>query len=503
MKPNRRLKMVGIPVAGAVLVVAVIAWVTGGRRTADGYTSADADPIGVPRLTADFSVPISTQDNGSGGIIAYDLTGDGKIDFLISQPGVVTAVSATGETLWRREADIQVTGQSERFGLPGWHAPGVQAADIDGDRKVEVLYLSRNGLLTVVDGETGTLIHERLVDAPEEAARWEHLAVADFRGTGERDVLLQATNNDGYRLGRFIAAYALDDLLYAKRPRPLWERSDFTAMAHSGARVADLDGDGRHEVISGDIVGPDGDLIYRLPLRGHVDGVQVADVRRELTGLEVVAVEEGAGPHELIKADVRGAWRLNQWLGPLFSNNRVFLFGVDGLIWQTNHENTEPQNSAVGDFRAAQSGLEIWCRSRHETNQQPFVFSAHGEPVSSYSIAQSAPAGWTAKGLEEIWAIHWTGGFDQLIAAKARHESGDVAILDPMTGEFLAQIPEQADRLYVADVIGDWREEIVVLAGDRLRIYSNPSPNPRPDHDSLWNQDHYKRAKMTWNYYNT
>jgi hypothetical protein len=55
----------------------------------------------------------------------------------------------------------------------------------------------------------------------------------------------------------------------------------------------------------------------------------------------------------------------------------------------------------------------------------------------------------------------------------------------------------------VADVSGDWREEIIVLNGDELHIYENPAPNPDPDRPSLWEQDHYHRSRLTWNYYST
>ena len=93
-------------------------------------------------------------------------------------------------------------------------------------------------------------------------------------------------------------------------------------------------------------------------------------------------------------------------------------------------------------------------------------------------------------------AIHWTGGETQLMAAKERHKSGDVCIVEPLTGRFVAHIREQADRLYVADVAGDWREEILVVNGNELHIYQNPEKNPRPDLPRLWDQQHYRRNKM-------
>jgi hypothetical protein len=136
-------------------------------------------------------------------------------------------VTASGARLWSKEVDVQVTGKAEREGLPGLHAPGVQAADIDGDGATEVLFLTKGGALSVVAGASGfERASVRLPAPPPEAERWEHLVVANFRGRGDRDLLLQATNAAGYRMGRFLAAYALDEL-------PAGRRGDIAAV---GAR---------------------------------------------------------------------------------------------------------------------------------------------------------------------------------------------------------------------------------------------------------------------------
>ena len=74
-------------------------------------------------------------------------------------------------------------------------------------------------------------------------------------------------------------------------------------------------------------------------------------------------------------------------------------------------------------------------------------------------------------------------------------------MFDGISGKFIQRFPEKADRLYVADVSGDWREEMIVLSGSELHIWHNPAPNPRPQRPRLWEQPHYRRAKMTYNYY--
>jgi hypothetical protein len=456
----------------SVLVVAVLAaepfvYVRGGVDVAYAEITPRVIGTGLP-----------DPDERIGGLITADLDGDGRWDFVITGPDRIGAVAASGARLWSKEADIQVTGQSENEGLPGLHAPGVQAADIDGDGAIEVLFLTRGGALYVLDGASGVeRAAVRLPAPPAEAERWEHLVVANFRGMGDRDLLLQATNAAGYRMGRFLAAYALDELLRdGAAAAPLWARDDFLANAHNGARIADLDGDGRHEVLGGDVIGPDGERLFRLPVEGHLDALFVADIRPDLPGLEVVALEEG-GPE------------------------RVFLYNHTGLIWEAHHDHQEPQNAAVGDFDADRPGLEIWCRSRYDRHQQPWVLDVRGQVIASYEMAEVAPKGWTVKGVEEIFTIHWTGGPQPQAVAKERHTAGDVALFDPLTGDFLWRLDEEADRLYVADVSGDWREEIIVLNGGELHIYENPAPNPDPNRPSLWEQDHYRRSKLTWNYY--
>ena len=186
-----------------------------------------------------------------------------------------------------------MTQQSEKYGLPGWHGPGVQVTDLNGDQKIEVLFLTKQDTLEIIDGMTGQSVRSVKLRGPVGAERWEHLVVASFRGLGDRNLLLQATNAKGYRMGRYLAAYALETSMREQNPRPLWTRDDFIANAHNGVRVADLDGDGRDEVLGPMIVGRTGKVLFQIPLRGHVDSLFVADVRSDIPGLEVVALEEG------------------------------------------------------------------------------------------------------------------------------------------------------------------------------------------------------------------
>jgi len=419
-----------------------------------------------------FKLDIPAEDEGVGGIIVADVDNDGLMDYLVTKPGHLAVHGHDGKPLWHQEIDIRVAGNSENRGLPGWHGPGVQAADVDGDGRTEVLFLTQDNTVHLVDGATGREKRAVTLPSPEGTERWEQLIVANFRGLGDRDLLLQATNKEGYRMGRYLAAYALEAL----DGPPLWQTDQYLGCAHNGARIADLDGDGKDEVAGATVIDDDGSLHRVLEPQGHLDSIFIYDVQPETPGLEIVALEEGGGNH-------------------------VFLFNMERLLWQTHHRHQEPQNAAVGRFDPARPGLQVWCRSRYDEHQKPFVFDSAGKLIADYAMDDVAPEGWTVKGVEVIWAIDWTGEEKQGAAAKERHESGDVAVFDPLTGAFLERFPEKADRLYVADVSGDWREELIVVSGNEVHIYHNPAPNPRPNQPRLWEQAPYRRSKQTWNYY--
>ncbi len=451
-----------------------------------------------------IQLDLPTEDKNIGGLITADVNNDSKKDFIITKPNHIAVYNHTGKKLWVKQIDIQVVGQSEKNGLPGWHGAGVQAADVDGDKKTEVLFLTKDKTLHIVQGNNGNIKRSIKLESPSGTERWEHLVVANFRGKGDRDLLLQTTNTKGYRMGRYLAAYAIDDLLKLKKPKPLWTRDDFLANAHSGARVADLNGDGKEEVLGGTIIAPDGKVLLKIPLKGHIDSLFVADVRPDIPGLEVVVQEEGGDNYKRV---IPG----NNFISNFGNNitnkltqeaNRVFLYNRDRLIWTTHYKHQEPQNAAVGDFDPSRPGLEIWNRSRYNEHQKPFVFDAQGKLIANYNMDDVAPKGWTNKGVEVIFTIDWTGEKRQLAAAKERHKSGDIGIFNPINGQFIHRFQEKTDRLYVADVSGDWREELIVLNGNQLRIYSNPQPNRNSGRPRLWSQPHYRRSKMTWNYYN-
>ncbi len=428
---------------------------------------------GISRQVISLDVP--APKDSAGGIIVADVNHDGKQDFLVTVPGHLAVYDNGGRKLWIEKTDLVVGGSSEGSGLPGHNGPGVAAGDVDGDGRCEVIFPTKEGRLRVLDGAGGKEEAGAKPPVPKGAARWEVAMIADFRGRGgDGDILLQATNERGYRTGRYLAAYTYQDLIGGKPP--LWATDQFVSCAHNAARLADIDGDGRDEVLGATVLSADGKLLTRAAeFRGHMDSVFVGDVLPSAPGLEVVLLEEGS--------------------------NYVQLIGGKGPIWRSDFRRQEPQNAAVGRFKPKSDEIFIWCRSRYNEHQKPFVFNSRGRKVFDYRMDDVAPAGWTASGVEVIHTIDWTGRRQQLACAKERHTSGDVCLFEPLSGKFVERLKQKADRLYVADVRGDWREEIIVLAGNKLHVYQNTAANPRPNEKRLWARRNYRRLKQCHNYY--
>ena len=437
------------------------------------------------------TIPISqfdTKELGTeGGLIAVDLDGDNQQEIVVTALGSIAAYSLADGLLWERSADLQLSYKTEYDGLPGTHSAGVQATDVDEDGEMEVLYMTRENTLEIVSGASGELKHR--VSLPAVSSRfnrWEHGIVANFSGEGDRDILLQAsqsTDRDDYIRDSVQAAFSLADLVANDADaQPLWKTDRFVSLSHGAARVADLNQDGRDEVVGASILGPTGKTLYQADVQNtsfpHIDSIAIDDIDPQRAGLEVVVPEESG-------------------------RERVILFDEKGEIWSDRHrsrsDDEDGDKVSVGNFDPNSAGLEMWFRGNNSAHFT--VLSARGELLADYRFADIKPQTWTEKGFEVIHCIRWTGEEKEYIVAKERHEAGDVGIFDALTGQLIAQYPAETERLYVADVVGDWREEIVVLEKGAIQVIENVAPNPDLERARLWEQPQYRRQKMTGNYY--
>lgn len=404
-----------------------------------------------------------------GGLFAHDLTGDGRMDFVVSSEGHLGAYDQSGKPLWLWRGPIRLFEYA--------HHPSAIAGDLDGDGRQEVAFLNDVHEIVVLDGSTGDPKNV-LRGLGEPVA----MAVANLRGAGDRDIVLQ------YDLTRLRAVRGEDG-------QTLWETAEYKAIEHSPLRMADLDGDGRDEVAGAALIDHDGKRMNEWELDGHhewMDSIAIADI-------------VSGGPLEVALAEQRGG------------ESHTDVVNADRIVWRTlNPWNWEdPDKLVVGDFDPERPGLEVFNRSSggdgtakrgdeepYASEEAPWVLDSRGELIAKYYVNDRKPEWWTGHGIEEIHRIDWDGDNRDELAAKERHKVGAAAILDAVSGEFRVIFPVEAVRLYAADVKGDSREEVIVLdAAGIVKVIENTAENVHPKKPSPWTRNPYRRQKQNWDYY--
>lgn len=461
-----------------------------------------------------FSIKLSPLQNnisGRGGLIVADLNSDGLLDYLVSTQvndsgsgrATIAAYDHFGEIIWVIDnVAIILNGKAEDNGLPGWSGPGLSVSDVDGDGHNEVIHLNLNNDIIIRDGLSGEEKKKIHVDLPSESLydriqlavkvfwqqnwkkairavihppkRWAHFQVVNLQGEKDDEIILQA---DPLPF-RWLKAVSLTD------GKVLWENNQYSGLQHGGFRAADVDQDGFDEVVGAVFIDHDGVVKNNWQYRkfpGHFDSLFIGDILKEEPGLEWILLEEGHG-----------------------DDDRTTLLGAKKIYFYHSFIGWEPQNAAVGEFDLEKEGLEIWCRSRFTTDQKPWVLDSKGETIASYRLNDMIPDHWSSKGIEFIYSIDWDGNNKQYLAAKERHVDGKIAIIDPLTGEFMRWWNEHAARIYVVDTAGDYREEIIVINNkeNEIRIYWNDKENQSQQKDGrYWDLNSYKRQKLNYNYY--
>lgn len=439
-------------------------------RSHRNWPSYSSDPF---EITLDDPYGSSS----AGGILCAPITQVGLMDFLITSPGAISLYGHFGGKVWTQEVDIRLSERAELNGLPGDHSPGVQIADIDGDRRLEIVYLDNHGAIHVLDGVTGREEWVSTPPCPADCEAWELAAICNLRGWGDRDIILQSTNKSGYRLGRYLQAYTVEDLLM-KNYSPIWERHDYFGCAHGGLRLADINNDGRDEVIGGSTIDAEGIALEGIPMTAnnetnHIDALFPANIRLDMKGLETVVLENGG-------------------------ENRVFLLNNDTLIWESHHKHLKPKYAIAGSFGPDSNDRYIWCAANSENSRYPFVFDQSGKVVVDGETTSGYQTCFWKDGVENVSIIHWDGGTQQHACGRTKNAKKTACIFDPLTGEVVKELTDGAERVFVADVCGDWREEAIILTNNKLLIFSNNQNNPNRDLPRFWENPVYERAKTNY-----
>lgn len=392
-----------------------------------------------------------------------DLDGDGRWDFVIKQPNEnidpyelywkpspgtykLEAYRHDGQFLWRYDM-----GWAIERGI--WYSPYV-VYDLDGDGRAEVAVKSGEGdprdadgrvqkgpeYLTILDGQTGKPVAR--VDWPSRAdfpsynyASRNQLGVAYLDGKTPALLVQRGTYNYmvliayQYRQGQLRQLWRWDN---RNLPKTFWGQG-----AH-WMHAADVDGDGREEVVLGSVVIDDnGKALWSTGL-GHPDHCYVGDIDPLRPGLEIYYGMETR------QAKRNGMCLVDAATGKI-------LWGHEG---PTRHVHSR---GMCADIDPDHPGSE--CYSADTDAKKQFAWarlrSAQGKVLSEENL----------------------GGFGALCAYWDADPQRELILgnrIQDYRGKTHGKIEGQV--IAVADILGDWREEIITSVPGELRIYLTTIP---------------------------
>jgi rhamnogalacturonan endolyase len=428
--------------------------VAGGRET----PSADVAYVTAtdwhrPYVSIPLEGSYTPQSVGVG-----DLNGDGVLDFVVKQPNFNTDPYHR-QTYWRRspepfklEAYNGVTGRFMwRYDMGWaietgvWYSPFV-VYDLDGDGAAEIYTKAGEGdpreidgrvvegpeYLVKIDGRTGQVVarsawHTREGWTEYNRSQRHMLAIAYLDGRAPSLIMQRGTYD-------LMKTSALDRSL-----KPIWTREarnphKLPGPGTHGLITADIDQDGRDELVLGaTALNEDGTVLWDTGL-GHPDPCFVADIDPRRPGLEIffgIEPRRPAGGLTLASArDGKPMWSYDQ---------------------PTTHVHSK---GMIGDIDPAHPGMEMYAGE--SDGSQFWLYAADGTRLSDKSFGTLSPIAlwWDADPQKEV------------LVGRRLFNYPDQTIME-IEGRAMA----------VADVLGDWREEILVALPGELRIYS-PTGDP-------------------------
>ena len=340
-----------------------------------------------------------------------------------------------------------------------------------------------NEYLRVIDGRDGdTVLGEApwpnrdgfVEDSRQPFSQYNHysrhlMAIAYLDGVNPHVVVVRGTYGKhkvhAYRYSRkdglvpvwkweniqpgLVKSCAPDDVM--AELRGLWGQGAHTI------RVGDIDNDGKDEVIIGGIaLDHNGKPKWSLKL-GHLDHIHLGELDPRNDGLEIYYGAENG--------------KSRRGMGMVDAATGEFLWTYDE---PTSHIHKE---GVCADFYPAKPGSE--CFSGEADRSSYWLWSSDGNVISQENIGGST--------LSPNAAYWGRGTHKSLVRLTGEAESPHFAdILDLATGTVIDELHHpfttasndwQYSRiLAVADIMGDWREEVVVVDRGRLLIYTSTLP---------------------------
>ena len=465
--------------------------------------------------------PIASYHAGDASVA--DLDGDGELELVLHQVSrprdnshagitgtpILDAYELNGTHVWRIDLGINIR--------EGEHYTQFMVWDLDGDGRAEVACKTADGS---VDGE-GHVIGEkgrdwRTLDASSKSygrvlAGPEYFTVFDGRSgraLATVDYVPSRTPIDGWggrggnggndsygnRCDRFLACVAFLDGkhpsvvacrgVYGRTVLVAWDWRDgklterwtfdsgisyppynnasaFSGMGGHSLSVGDVDADGRDEIVyQAMVIDDNGKGLYSTGLR-HGDAMHFGDLDPRRPGLEVFTVQENEGHTVGFRTP-----------GVALRDAR------SGKILWSHSAGIDVTHGLAADIDPRHPGCEFW-------GGPGGLRDVHGKTIGP------APR-------SVAWAIWWDGDRLRELLSGSRITKWNWKAAKEETLFRATSERRRRNPCLVGDLLGDWREELLIPApdGKSLRLYTTTIPTthrlPTLLHDSQY------RLGLTW-----
>lgn len=231
---------------------------------------------------------------------------------------------------------------------------------------------------------------------------------------------------------------------------------------HSVA-VADVDDDGRDEIIFGAmVIDDDGGALYSTGL-GHGDAQHTTDIDPARPGLETWSIHEHP-PKDRPGVDLRNA-----------RTGEIYFAAAHGV---------DVVRGLAADIDPRSPGCELWGGSR-------LLWSAQGEPLGARPRSQNSALWWDGDLLREL--------LSGVTITKWNYEDGrEAPLFDGRSAGVVSNNGSKSNPCLSVDLWGDWREELVARTPDstELRIFTSTLPTTHRLHTLM--HDPTYRLAIVW-----
>ena len=398
-----------------------------------------------------WTVDMGPNVNICGGqndmVVAYDINCDGRCEVIIR--------SSDGTRFWDKAKETW-----------GKSAMGSDVADVDGDGIVDYRTQSRRNrpfYVSVIDGATGAelacseLDYSAVHDGADAYTRDNrssymsdsysamdgHFSICYLDGIHPSVVMecLDRDNNKTHHNYVFSWGYDWTNGVPSRwHQTATWSRNDkkpWPAEFHQ-LRVADMDGDGRDEMVQGGYSLNPLTGFFRSPGIGHGDRYIVSDIDPDRPGMEVYAIQQSALLGQLLYDAATGE-RIKEWYLP-----SVYDVG----------------RGACMDIDPKHKGYEIYSFT------DDYIYDckgdATGETRSGHGISTMFEGFWWDGDLlrEELSSPGGSGWGTNLMVTTVLGKSRLIEFSrESNWGSMGATGTRPA---FMGDIVGDWREEVIL-----------------------------------------